>query len=114
MHRAKQPVIVHRVKFYSVSALQDLWSANQRYVVIVDNVKALIQNFSDTARLEERQPSLLCSKGRAKTKRTFNPVNGHIRMILIACVRFAPRQKAIGIDTVDDVDRMSAVRQLIG
>ena len=82
--------------------------------MIVDDVKTFIQYLADTTRLEEWQPGLLRCERRAKTNWAFEPVYSQIGMILITRIRLLPCQETIRIDAVNDLDLMSATRQLIG
>jgi hypothetical protein len=105
---------VQSVELDALPIFQDLWPTDQRDVVIVNDVKALFQNLPDAGRLEERETRLLGGQRREKAKPAFEPVHGHVGVIVIGSRRLLACQQAVRINTVDHIHPMPAPRQLVG
>ena len=52
--RTNQPVLMHRVELNTGTILQDLWPTDQRNIVVVNDVKPLLQNLLNALRVEQR------------------------------------------------------------
>ena len=114
MSRANQPVLMHSVQLDTLPIFQYFRPADQRDVMIVDDIKPFFQNLPDLIRFKERVTCLLGGKGRKKAETTLEPVHGHIRVIVVGFFGVPPRQEAVRVNAVDDVDPMPPLCQLIG
>ena len=74
------PVIMYRIKFNPFAIFQYFRSAHKWNIVIMDDVKTLFQDLSDTLCFKKWESRLLGCQRRKKTKRTFKLVHGDLRV----------------------------------
>ena len=82
-----QPVLVHRVKLDTTPVFEDFGAADQRDIVIMDNIESFFQNRRDTGRLEKRKASLLGDQRRKKPEGAREPVHCYVGVIIVSYLR---------------------------
>ena len=113
MSRADQPVFVQRIEFRGPSVPEDIRSADERDVVIVNHVKRLLENFFQTRGFEERSPCLMGGKRRNPSDRTLQCMNPYVGMIFTSCRRLPIRHEVKGVLAVDHLDVVAALCQFV-
>ena len=104
---------MHGVELDTVTIFEDLRSADQRDIVIMDDIEALAQNLLNALRLQQRVTGLLRCQRRQQTEWALEPVHRHVDVIGITCRRISPVRKPVGIDAMDDINVMPTLRQLM-
>ena len=112
--RAEEPVLVQRVEFEPVPVGQNPRTADQRDVVVVDDIEAPSQDALDEFGLEERNAGLLRRQRGQHADGTGESVHDQVGIPVVVWCRFPAGQKPIGIRAVDDLDLVTASGQLSG
>ncbi len=101
------------VEFDGSTILKYFRATNKGNIVVMYNIKALIQNLLNSYCFEKRQTRLMGEQRREKAKMTLETVNCYIRMTRIRCCWPLARSNAVSIDTMDHIYFMSSARQFV-
>ena len=82
MSGADQPILVHRVEFYRLAVVQQFWTADERQIVVVNDIKTLVEDLPNPPRLKEGHAGLLRGERRQKTEWTAESVYPDARVLL--------------------------------
>ena len=104
---------MHRVELDTPAICQNFDAANQRDVVIVDNIKAFRQNFLNVHRLEKWKTRLMGGQWREKAELALKFVHSDVGMIIIALHGHLMVKNTVGINAVDHIHLMPPLCQLV-
>jgi hypothetical protein len=113
MRWADQPVFVNRVQFDRVPVGQRLRAANERDVVVVDDVEPLPQDFLDARSIDEGHAGLLGHERSQECRRPGESVDSHIRMIAAILNGIAMRLQPASVNRMNHGDLVSAPGKFI-
>jgi hypothetical protein len=78
-----EPALVQGIELNALPIFKDFGAPDQRYVVIVNDIKTFFQNLLNAGGFEKWNTSLLGGQWREETKPALETVYGHIGVILI-------------------------------
>src|SRR6266852_8490444 len=113
MRRADQPVFVQRIEFRGPSIPEDIRSADERDVVIVNHVKRLLKNLFQTRGFEERSSCLMGGKRRKHSDRTLQRRNPYVGRIFTNCRRLPIGHEVERVLAMNHLDVMAAFCQFV-